>query len=299
MESLKKGDLIAIAATARKVSKVEMEPAISIFKSWGLEVCFSDNLFEEENQFAGSDQARRESFQKLLDNPTIKAIFIARGGYGTVRMIDGLDLDIFLENPKWIIGYSDITALHLHLHKKIAYRSLHGPMPINFLPEKIHAESIEFLRKTLFEKPQEIKWQKHPLNVHEENTSGILIGGNLSVLYSLMGSASEPSYDNKILFLEDLDEYLYHIDRMMQGLKRAGKLENLAAIVLGDMSDMKDNTIPFGKSAYEIIADTLKEYNYPIIFGAPAGHEPKNLSLVFGTRYILSCSQEILLKPDL
>lgn len=299
MESLKKGDVVAIAATARKVSEAEMKPAVEILTSWGLKVCFSESLFEEENQFAGSDQARRNSFQKLLDDPKIKAIFIARGGYGTVRMLDGLDFDMFLENPKWIIGYSDITALHLHLHKKIGYSSLHGPMPINWLPEKLHAESLDFLHKTLFDKPQEIKFAKHPLNDREDKTSGILIGGNLSVIYSLLGSATEPSYANKILFLEDLDEYLYHIDRMMQGLKRAGRLENLAALVIGDMSDMKDNTIPFGKSAYEIIADTVKHYDYPVIFGAPAGHEPKNLSLVFGTRYQLVCGKEILLKPEL
>ena len=299
MESLKKGDVVAIAATARKVSDAEMKPAAEILKGWGLKVCFSESLFEEENQFAGSDQARRNSFQKLLDDPKIKAIFIARGGYGTVRMLDGLDFDMFLENPKWIIGYSDITALHLHLHKKIGYSSLHGPMPINWLPEKLHVESLDFLHKTLFDKPQEIKFAKHPLNDREDKTSGILIGGNLSVIYSLIGSASEPSYANKILFLEDLDEYLYHIDRMMQGLKRAGRLENLAALVIGDMSDMKDNTIPFGKSAYEIIADTVKHYDYPVIFGAPAGHEPKNLSLVFGTRYQLVCGKEIWLKPDL
>lgn len=299
MESLKKGDLVAIAATARKVSEAEMKPAVEILKSWGLKVCFSETLFEEENQFAGSDQARRNSFQKLLNDPKIKAIFIARGGYGTVRMLDGLDFDIFLENPKWIIGYSDITALHLHLHSKIGYSSLHGPMPINWLPEKLHAESLEHLHKTLFDKAQEIKFAKHPLNYREDKTSGILIGGNLSVIYSLLGSASEPSYANKILFLEDLDEYLYHIDRMMQGLKRAGRLENLAALVIGDMSDMKDNAVPFGKSAYEIIADTVKNYDYPVIFGAPAGHEPKNLSLVFGTRYQLKCGKEVLLKPEL
>jgi muramoyltetrapeptide carboxypeptidase len=299
MESLKKGDLVAIAATARKVSEAEMKPAVEILTSWGLKVCFSESLFEEDNQFAGSDQTRRNSFQKLLDDPRIKAIFIARGGYGTVRMLDGLDFDIFLGNPKWIIGYSDITALHLHLYKKIGFSSIHGPMPINWLPEKLHAESLAFLHKTLFDKPQEIRFAKHPLNLREDNVSGVMLGGNLSVIYSLIGSDSEPSYDNKILFLEDLDEYLYHIDRMMQGLKRAGRLENLAALVIGDMSDMKDNTISFGKSAYEIIADTVKNYDYPVIFGAPAGHEPKNLSLVFGSRYQLTCDKEILLKPDL
>lgn len=298
MESLKKGDLVAIAATARKVSKEEMKPAISILESWGLKVLESDDLYQAENQFAGSDQTRTESLQKLLDNPKVKAIFCARGGYGTVRMVDALDFDVFLENPKWIIGYSDITVLHMHLHQKLGYTSLHGPMPINWQPDKLHKESLDFLKKTLFEKPQEIKFARHGLNQREDKTHGILVGGNLSVLYSIMGSRSEPSYANKILFLEDLDEYLYHIDRMIMGLKRAGKLDNLSALLIGDMSEMKDNTVPFGKSAYEIIVDAVKEYDYPVIFGLPAGHEAKNLSLVFGARYFLKPGKEISLTPD-
>jgi len=299
LESLKKGDTVAIAATARKVSKDEMQAAIAILESWGLKVQLSESLFEEENQYAGSDQTRIESFQKLLDDPKIKAIFCARGGYGTVRMLDGLDYEIFLEYPKWIVGYSDITALHMHLYQKLGYSSLHGPMPINWQKEKLHPESLAFLRKTLFEKPQEIKFLKHGLNQREDKTHGILMGGNLSVLYSLLGSKTEPSYENKILFLEDLDEYLYHIDRMMQGLKRAGRLNNLSALIVGDMSDMKDNTVPFGKSAYEIIVDAVKEYDYPVIFGVPAGHEARNLSMVFGLRYFLKPGKEISLTPDI
>ncbi|OYU94616.1 MAG: LD-carboxypeptidase [Bacteroidetes bacterium B1(2017)] len=297
MDSLKKGDKVAITATARKVSSEEMKPAIQILESWGLKVIIPENLFLDENQFAGSDDIRSKTFQDLLNDPSIKAIFCARGGYGTVRMVDALDFDLFLETPKWVIGYSDITVLHAHIQKKLGYSSLHGPMPINWQKDKLHPESLEHLRKTLFEGPQEIHIPKHPLNLREDDAEGTLIGGNLSVLYSILGSASDPNYDHKILFLEDLDEYLYHIDRMMQGLKRAGKLSNLEALVIGDMSDMKDNTVPFGKTAYEIIADNVKEYSYPVIFGWPAGHESRNLSLVMGTRYHLKVGKQLVLKP--
>ncbi|MCF8427338.1 MAG: LD-carboxypeptidase [Bacteroidia bacterium] len=297
MESLKKGDLVAIAATARKVSKEEMKPAIALLESWGLTVLESEDLYQAENQFAGSDQTRTKSFQKLLDDPKVKAIFCARGGYGTVRMVDGLDFDSFFENSKWIIGYSDITVLHSHLYKKIGYSSIHGPMPINWQKDKLNEESVTFLKKTLFEGTQEISFPKHPLNLRPDDTEGILIGGNLSVLYSILGSNSDLNYDGKILFLEDLDEYLYHIDRMLVGLKRAGKLSNLEALVIGDMSDMKDNTVPFGKSAYEIIAHQVKEFTYPVVFGAPCGHEPRNLSLQLGARYKLSFGKDVKLSP--
>jgi muramoyltetrapeptide carboxypeptidase len=170
-------------------------------------------------------------------------------------------------------------------------------MPINWQKDKLHEESLSLLQKTLFEGPQKISFPKHALNLREDEAEGILIGGNLSVLYSIMGSASDLNYDGKILLLEDLDEYLYHIDRMMVGLKRAGKLSKLEALVIGDMSDMKDNTVPFGKSAYEIVADAVKEYSYPVVFGAPCGHEPRNLSVVLGSRYQLTFKKEISLNP--
>jgi muramoyltetrapeptide carboxypeptidase len=298
MDLLKKGDLVGISSTARKVSQVEMQNAISILENWGLKVVLSDSLFAEENQYAGSDLARAANFQKFLDDPKIKAIFCARGGYGTVRMVDGLNFDLFLENPKWVVGYSDITVLHAHIYKKTGYSSLHGPMPINWQKEKLHQESLDFLHKTLFVGTQEISFPKHVLNQREEDVDGTIMGGNLSVLYSILGSASDLNYDGKILFLEDLDEYLYHIDRMMIGLKRAGKLAKLEALVIGDMSDMKDHTVPFGKTAYEIIADAVKEYSYPVVFGAPCGHEPRNLSIVMGTRYQLKFGEKVTLSSN-
>ncbi len=294
---LQKGEKVAIVATARKVSLDEMADAVRVLESWGLIVVFAPGLFEVDNQFAGSDTNRTHSFQAVLDDPNIKAIFCARGGYGTVRMVDALDFINFKLNPKWIVGYSDITVLHCHIHQNFALPTIHGVMPLNMQKEKAHEESIENLRKVLFEKPDPIVFPKHELNQKEVGVEEAqLIGGNLSVLYSILGSDSDIHTDGKILFLEDLDEYLYHIDRMMQGLKRAGKLKNLKALLIGNMSDMKDNTIPFGKTAYEIIADTVKEYHFPVVFGAPCGHEPRNLSLVFGSKYQLRFGEMVELR---
>jgi muramoyltetrapeptide carboxypeptidase len=282
---LKVGDTVAIAATARKVSEEEMRPAIELLQSWGLQVHIPTELYEAENQFAGNDKIRAKVFQDLLNNPTIKAIFCARGGYGTVRMVDQLELDPNKEFPL-IVGYSDVTVLLAHVWKTLKKTSLHAPMPLNMQPEKANQESLAYLRKTLFEGPQSIEFPIHALNsLKQDMDACTLIGGNLSVLYSILGSNSFPDLNNCILFLEDLDEYVYHIDRMMQGLKRAGVLNGLNAIVVGDMSDMKDNTIPFGKSAYEIIAAVANELNIPIVFGLPSGHESLNLALLMGHTY--------------
>lgn len=293
------GDKVAIAATARKVSEAEMADAVALLGSWGLEVVFAPGLFEAENQFAGSDANRAHSFQVLMDDPNIKAIFCARGGYGTVRMVDALDFTGLLKSPKWIIGFSDVTVIQSQLLQNHSYPSVHGPMAFNFTKEKADAESLEHLRKILFAEPGSIVFARHALNQKEQTVNGILCGGNLSVLYSVLGSVSDLDTSDKILFIEDLDEYLYHIDRMMQALKRAGKLDKLKALIVGDMGDMKDNTIPFGKTAYEIIADTVKDYHYPVIFGAPCGHEKRNLALVLGGEYEVSCNaNEIILRTQ-
>lgn len=284
---LQKGDTIAIAATARKVSLAEMQPAISVFEGWGLNVLLHPQLLEADNQFAGSDDTRAKVFQELLDNPMVNAIICARGGYGTVRIIDKINFTHFKKNPKWIIGYSDITVLHSHLFAHTGVSTLHATMPINMQAHNANAQTIESLRKTLFGETISYTFSAHPLNKTGEAV-GKLIGGNLSVLYSLLGSASDIDTRNCILFLEDLDEYLYHIDRMMMNLKRTGKLKNLAGLVVGDMSDMKDNAIPFGKTALQIISEHTAEYNYPLVYGFGAGHESLNQAMVFGETYNLS-----------
>ena len=283
---LKPGDKIAMTATARKVSREEMQPAIDIFQSWGLTVFLPDELFESENQFAGNDETRTKNLQKLLDDETIKAVFCARGGYGSVRIIDQLNFSLFTSKPKWIVGYSDITVLHNHINKNLNIQTLHATMPINMQLHNADEESISSLKKLLFGENVSYQIASHPFNKKGE-VKAKLVGGNLSVIYSLLGSNSDIDTTGKILFLEDLDEYLYHIDRMMMNLKRNGKLQNLAGIVIGGMSDMKDNAIPFGKTAEEIIFSHLKDFNYPICFGFPAGHEKKNLALKLGSEVLL------------
>jgi muramoyltetrapeptide carboxypeptidase len=281
--SLSKGDKVGIVASARKISKEDIAPSVELLKQWGLEVVLGKNLFNEYNQFAGTDEERAFDLQTMLDDESIKAIIIARGGYGTVRIIDKIDFTKFEKQPKWIVGYSDVTVLHSHIHT-LGIESLHATMPINFLK---NADATESLRKALFGEELNYSVAPFPLNRGGE-VKAPLVGGNLSLLYALMASASEIDTRGKILFIEDLDEYLYHVDRMMMTLKRAGKLTHLAGLVVGGMSDMKDNTIPFGKTAEELILDAVKEYNYPLCFNFTAGHIDKNMALFLGREVALS-----------
>lgn len=274
---LKTGDSVAIIATARKISAEELNPALDVLKSWGLVPVLGKHIYSIENQFAGSDAQRTEDLQWALDDTNIKAIIIVRGGYGTLRIIDNIDFAAFKKHPKWVVGYSDITVLHTHL-QNIGYQSLHATMPINFFK---HKGATQSLKKALFGEPIEYSIAAHPLNRVGE-AEGVLIGGNLSLLYAISGSKSDLNYDNCILFIEDLDEYLYHIDRMMLQLKRSNKLAKLKGLIVGGMSDMKDNTVPFGKTAEEIILDAVKEYDYPVCFQFSAGHIDENYALVMG-----------------
>jgi muramoyltetrapeptide carboxypeptidase len=288
---LKKGDTLGIVAPARRISREELQPAVEMIASWGLNVRFSKNLFGACDQFSGTDAERAADLQDMLSDPSVKAIISARGGYGTLRIIDKLRFEIFQEFPKWIIGYSDITVLHSQIHQ-LGIETMHGTMPVNFMRD---AESAESLRKALFGEQLKYSWQTHPLN-RRGKAQGMLVGGNLSLLYAMNGSASDLDTDNKILFLEDLDEYLYHIDRMMLNLKRSGKLKSLSGLIVGGMTAMKDNAIPFGKSAEEIILDAVKEYDYPITFGLPAGHTDKNLALILGRKVSLKVSGDSALE---
>jgi len=276
---LQKGDTVGIVSTARKLTRKELQPALKLLQSWGLRYELGDTIEAEDCQFAGNDGLRTKDFQNMLDHPNVKAIWCARGGYGTVRIIDALDFTAFKKNPKWIVGYSDITVLHSHIHR-MGIQTLHAQMPLDI--EKKSRTTHESLRKTLFGEPYSIAFENsHPLN-RKGPTEGLLVGGNLSILYSLCGSPSTLDTKGKILFLEDLDEYLYHVDRMMQNLKRNGMLNNLTGLLIGGMTEMKDNTVPFGKTAEEIILEAVKEFDYPVYFGCPAGHIIDNQSLFFG-----------------
>lgn len=285
---LKKGDSIAIVAPARSVTIEEMMPAINLFEEWGLKVVLGNNLFLSHNQFSGTEEERTEDFQAMLDNDDIKAIICARGGYGAVRIIDRLNFDRFVEHPKWIVGYSDITIFHSHIHTCFDIETLHATMPINVFANHNY-DATESMHDALFGKP--ISYQI-PTDSHSKvgEGTGELIGGNISILYSLSATVSDIETDGKVLFIEDLDEYLYHVDRMMLNLKRSGKLSNLAGLIIGGLSDMKDNTIPFGATAEEIIQEALQGTDYPVCFGFPAGHIDDNRALIFGRTVTLKVS---------
>ncbi|NCT17851.1 MAG: LD-carboxypeptidase [Flavobacteriaceae bacterium CG2_30_34_30] len=285
---LKKGDKVAIVSTARKVSLEELQPALQLLKSWQLEAIIGKTIGAEEHQFSGNDFLRAEDFQCMLNNPEIKAIWCARGGYGTVRIIDLLDFNEFKKHPKWIIGYSDVTVLHSHLHV-LGFESLHAQMPVD-INNKSEA-TIETLRQALFGEEYVIGCVAKDAQTKVGIARGQLVGGNLSILYSLCGSPSAIDTKGKILFIEDLDEYLYHIDRMLQNLKRNGYFENLAGFIVGGMAKMNDNTIPFGKTAEEIIAETVSGYNFPVCFGFPAGHMEDNQAIILGREVVLEVGE--------
>ena len=275
---LKEGATVAIVSTARRISKKELIPAITILKKRGLKVVLGTSIGAEDHQFAGNDELRTSDFQTMLDHPEIDAIWCARGGYGTVRIIDQLDFSNFKNYPKWIIGYSDITVLHAHLHQ-LGIETLHAQMPL-FIETKSDA-TINSIKETLFGEKYEIIIPSEKNNINGI-ASGQLIGGNLSILYSLCGSPSALNTKGKILFIEDLDEYLYHIDRMLQNLKRNGMFDQLEGLIVGGMTQMHDNETPFGKSAEEIILSICSEYNFPIAFNFPAGHVDDNRALIMG-----------------
>ncbi len=283
--SLQQGDSVYILSTARKVSLTEIQFAIDTFKSWGLNVIVGKTIGAEYHQFAGDDKLRADDFQHALKDPQIKAIICARGGYGTVRMMDQLDYSHFTRNPKWICGFSDITYLHAHITNTLGIQTMHCSMP--FALDKKTPEAIETMRAELFGTKCNFTIETHKLN-KPGICEGPLIGGNLSILYSITGTKSGINTYGKILFLEDLDEYLYHIDRMMMNLKRSGKLQDLAGLLVGGFTDMHDNETSFGKETYEIIAEHVAEFNYPVCFNFPAGHIPDNRALVMGRKYSLN-----------
>ncbi len=286
--SLRKGDTVGLLALASKVDFEILKPAIELMENdWGLKVILGESLTSEYHQFAGNDAVRAKDFQLMLDNPEIKAIFSARGGYGSSRLLDIIDFTTFQKAPKWVIGFSDITAVHCHINT-LNTESLHATMPKLFLQEG-GEKSLESLRKILFGETFSYK-----ISANEMNRLGVgegqLIGGNLAILVHIIGSKSDINYDNKILFLEDINEYLYNIDRMMIQLKRSGKLQNLAGLIIGSFSDCLDNDVPFGKTANEIIQEAVAEYNFPVCYNFPVGHEPEN--------WAMPCGREVILKVE-
>ncbi|TPN83904.1 S66 peptidase family protein [Aquimarina algicola] len=285
---VKKGDKIAIVSTARKIDIKEIREAVRLLKEWGLAPVIGSTIGSENHQFAGTDQERAVDFQKMLDDPDIKAIWCARGGYGTIRIIDLIDFSTFNKFPKWIIGYSDITVFHSHVHN-LDICTLHAPMPIDF--HKSTLEAILSFKNTLFGNINDFEAASSKKN-RLGTARGQLVGGNLSILYSLCGSDAAINTSGKILCIEDLDEYLYHVDRMLYNLKRNGYFDHLSGLIVGGMTKMHDNAIPFGKKVKRIILDIVEEYDFPVAFKFPMGHIEDNYTLILGAEAILEVDED-------
>lgn len=276
--SLQKNDWVGLAAPARFLEKEKVKLAVNWLENLGLKVLVSSFVSESYNQFAGTDAQRTHEFQKMINNPLIKAIWCVRGGYGTARLLDKIDFSPLKENPKWIIGYSDVTALHAHLNR-LGLASLHATMPVNF--EENSQENLQYLQNVLFGKEIRYEWETDYF-VENQQIEAEIIGGNLSVIYSLLGSVSAYKTKNKILLLEDLDEYYYHIDRMFLNLKRNGYFSDLKAVMIGGFTKIHDNTIPFGATIPQIVKEHCG--NIPLIFNTPSGHIADNRPFVFGKK---------------
>jgi len=295
---LKTGDTVAIIAPSGilKNRTDEVQQAQALLNSWGLNSVLGKHVFSKADHFAGTDDERCEDLQEALDNPKISAIWCARGGYGTVRILDKLDYSTFKQNPKWLIGYSDITALHNQIHNE-GVESLHAIMCVS-LPEdesEIQA-SISTFKNTLFGTPLSYILEGSNYN-KTGTTSGQLVGGNLTMMHTLLGSKTSIDTSGKILFIEEIGEYKYHIDRMLQSLKRAGYFDNCKGLIVGDMTKLRTNTTLWGTSVEQLILDALSDYDFPIAFNMPAGHEKDNQALILGRtiQLVVSSSQSSIL----
>ena len=281
--SLKKGDTIIILSPAGKLKdRTAVDPGIELANHWGLVVFFGNHLLSQDNTFAGTDEQRLEDLQKAMDDPSIKAIWAARGGYGTVRIIDDLDFTKFAKNPKWVIGYSDITVLHNKINE-LGYQSVHGQMPMTLdLEDPVQRESIKTLYQTLFGKKLQYKMESSASNREGEST-GQLVGGNLSIVYSMLGSDTNLNMNGKILFIEDVGEALYHIDRMMISLKRAGYFKSCEGVIVGNFKLKKNEGNSFGKTLEEIVLEAVEGTDFPVVFNFPEGHLDDNRTLLLGS----------------
>ena len=289
---LKAGDTVAIVAPSGILKNREdkINQAIELLKDWGLHVSVGKHLYSKDDHFAGTDEERCEDYQKALDDPTISAIWCARGGYGTVRILDKLDYTKFTKHPKWLIGYSDITALHNQLHNE-GFQSLHAMMCVS-LTDDLDAieETLSTFKSTLFGEPLNYTLKGSDYN-RTGTAKGQLVGGNLTLLHTMLGSTTSINTAGKILFFEEIGEYKYHIDRMLQSLKRAGYFDNCAGVLVGDMSKMRKNTTPWGSSVKQLVLDALSDYDFPIAFNMPAGHEDDNRALIMGEEITMEVSK--------
>lgn len=289
---LKKGDTIGITCPAGYMAKEKVQACVETLQQWGFVVMQGKTIgSDSDNYFSGTDEERLNELQAMLDSEYINAILCGRGGYGVSRLIDRLDFTKFKKTPKWVIGYSDITVLHAHIHTNFKIATLHSPMAAAFNDGEYNNPYIRSLLKAITGKKAAYKCALHPLN-KKGKAAGELVGGNVALLCNMIGTRSDIKTNNKILFIEDIGEYIYSTDRMMYQLKRAGKLDKLAGMVVGGFTDVKDTERPFGKTVYEAIYDIVKEYDYPVCFNFPVSHSGENYALKTGVTYQLNVSSK-------
>ncbi len=294
-KNLVPGSKIAIVSPSGATIEEFVKSAANFISNRGFEPVIYPSCFNRYFQFGGSDEQRLADMQSAMDDDSINAILCSRGGYGAIRIVDKLDFTKFLKNPKWLIGFSDITNLHLALNR-VGVMSIHGQMTKD-MHEHPNSDAVKFVFDILKGETKEYLIDSNDFNrIGAAETE--LIGGNISILYSLQATKFEIDTDGKILFIEDLNEYLYHLDRIMINLKMSGKLKNLKGLIVGAFTDMKDNPNPFGKTPYEIINDHVAEYSYPVCFDFPTGHIENNLPLICGRKYSFIVSEKVVkLKP--
>jgi muramoyltetrapeptide carboxypeptidase len=291
---LKKGDVIGITCPAGYIEKNKVSTSIQTLHEWGFEVMLGNTVGSNSTTyFSDTDENRLAEMQAMLDAPEIKAILCGRGGYGSSRLLDHLDFSKFKKHPKWIIGFSDITALHGHLLSKLNISSIHGPMASAFIYGKKDPTYIQALRGCLIGRKIKYAHAGHPLN-RLGKASGRLVGGNLSLLCHLLGTPSAIDTKDAILFIEDIGEQLYAIDRMLVQWKRAGKFKNLAGLIVGGFTEIKDTERPFGKSIEEMVMEAVSDYDFPVCFGFPISHDHTNLAVKLGIEYSFSVGPKLV-----
>lgn len=285
------GDTIGITCPAGYVSAERIAYCTEVLARWGFKVKVGRTVGTGQFYFSGKDEERLEDLQAMLDDPEVKAVLMGRGGYGTSRIIDALDFTQFKAHPKWICGFSDITVLHSHIHSTLDIATLHSPMCGAFTPESEGSYYIQSLRKALTGEALRYTFPGAPFN-KAGRAEAVVVGGNLAMLAHLTCSSSQLDTNGKILFIEDIGEHLYNIDRMLINLKRSGQLDGLAGLLVGSFTDLQDTERPFGQSLEEIVLDKVAGYDYPVAFNFPCGHDKENVTLALGTRYRLEVRTE-------
>ncbi len=294
---LKPGDTVGLLAPAGFMPFEKMQTCIETLQNWGYNLSFGNTTHSQsENYFSGTDEERLADLQQMLDDKNIKAILCARGGYGLSRIIDKICFKKFAKNPKWVIGFSDVTVLHAHIFSNYKIASLHAPMAAAFNDDGFNSPSVQSLKTALEGLPSDYEFLGHDYN-KKGKVKGQLVGGNLCLLANITGTPSDIDTKKKILFLEDVGEYLYNVDRLFLQLKRSGKFEKLAGLIIGGFTDSKDTERPFGASVYELIYEQVKDFDFPVCFDFPVSHGQENYALKIGVKYTLDVSKErVILK---